>query len=35
MSEGSLANYNKDINEFQKEQQVLMDHLKNFKVHIK
>ena len=35
ISEGILAKYNGDINDFVKEQRALMDHLRNFKQHIK
>ena len=34
MPEGQYAKYNQDINDFVKEQKLLMDHLKNFKTHI-
>jgi hypothetical protein len=35
ISEGQISKYNGDINEFVKEQRALMDHLRNFKQHIK
>ena len=31
LSESSITKYNQEINDFVKEQQVLMKHLKNFK----
>lgn len=34
MDDSTIAKYNNDINEFIKEQKILMDHLKNFKTHI-
>lgn len=35
VSENQIAKYNGDINEFVREQRALMDHLRNFKQHIK
>ena len=35
LPEGTIAKYHADIVEFQKEQMALMDHLRNFKGHIK
>ena len=32
--EGQIGKYNQDINDFVKEQKVLMNHLKNFKQYI-
>ena len=35
INEGQLTRYNGEINDFVKEQKTLMDHLRNFKQHIK
>ena len=35
INEGQITKYNSEINDFVKEQRALMDHLRNFKQHIK
>lgn len=35
LAESAVAKYNADITEFVKEQKLLMEHLKDFKKHIK